>query len=57
MWEFVAPIQIQLSLKPKTFSDFRILFLESKSNFEYFEKKDDHNSYFVSEITHCQKLG
>ena len=35
------PIQMQLSEKPKTFSEFFILFVESTSNFEDFEKKHD----------------
>ena len=34
-----SPIQMQLSLKPKTFSDLFDPFLESTSNFELFEKK------------------
>ena len=33
------PIQLQLSEKLKTFSQFFIAFLESTLNFEYFEKK------------------
>ena len=33
------PIQMQLSEKPKTFFEFFIAFLESKVNFEHFEKK------------------
>ena len=35
------PIQMQLSEKRKTFSEFFILFVESTSNFEDFEKKHD----------------
>ena len=34
-----SPIQMHLSSKPKTFSDFFVQFLESKSNFKHFEKK------------------
>ena len=33
------PIQMQLSGKPKTFSQIFIAFLESKLNFKHFEKK------------------
>ena len=54
---FSSPIQIQLSLKPKTFSDFLVPFLESTSNFKHFEKKDDRHTYFISEITECEKRG
>ena len=54
---FSSPIQVQLSLKPTIFSDFFVRFFESTSNFEHFEKKDDCHSYFISEITDCEKLG
>ena len=52
-----SPIQMQLSLKPKTFSDLFDPFLESTSNFELFEKKDDRHRYFILEIRDCQRLG
>ena len=35
------PIQMQLSEKPKSFSEFFVRFLDSIVNFEYFEKKHD----------------
>ena len=35
------PIQIQLSRKDKTFSDFFSAFLRSSLSFEHFSKKDD----------------
>ena len=38
------PIQMQLSEKPKTFSEFFILFVESTSKFKHFEKKHDGHS-------------
>ena len=38
------PIKMQLSEKPKTFSEFLVPFLESKSNFERFENKDNRHS-------------
>ena len=52
-----SPIQMNLSLNPKTFSNSFVHILESKSNFKHFEKKDDHHSYFISEIRDCQRLG
>ena len=52
-----SPIQMQLSLKPTIFSDFFVRFLESKTNFKHFEKKDDRHSYFISGITDCESLG
>ena len=38
------PIQMQLSEKRKTFSEFFVSFLESTSNFKHFDKKDDCHS-------------
>ena len=47
---------MELSLKPKFFSDFAVPFLESTSNFKHFLKKDDRDTYFISEIRECEKL-
>ena len=52
-----SPIQMELYLKPTIFSDFFVSFLESTSNFKHFEKKDDRHTYFLSEITECERLG
>ena len=49
--------QLQLSFKPKTFSDFLNIFLESTSNFQHFEQNYDRLSYFITEITGCERLG
>ena len=38
------PIEMQLSKKRKTLSQFFVPFLESTSNFNHFERKDDHHS-------------
>ena len=38
------PIQMILSEKRKTFSEFFVPFPESTSNFKHFEKKDDCHS-------------
>ena len=38
------PIQMQLSEKRKTFSEFFVPFLDTTSNFEHFERKDDRHS-------------
>ena len=53
----LSPIQMQLSLKSKMFSDFVVPFLQSASNFKPFEKKHDRHTYFISEITECERLG
>ena len=50
-------IQMQSSLKPKTFAKSFAPFLESTSNFKRFEQKDDRHCYFILEITDCEWLG
>ena len=52
-----SPIQLQLSLKQTVCSNFFVPFLQSTSNFKHFEKEDDRHSYFISEITECERLG
>ena len=52
-----SPIQIQLSFKRKTLIDFFIPFLEYALNFKPFEKKGDGHSYFLPEITDCERVG
>ena len=52
-----SPIQMSLSLERNFFSDLFVPFLESTSNFKHFEKKDDHQTYFISDINECEKLG
>ena len=43
---FTSPIQMQLSLKGKTFSGSFVPVLDSTLDFKDFEKKDDRHSYF-----------
>ena len=50
------PIQMQLSQKQKTFSQFLAIFLKSKLNLEYFRKKDDAQSFCISEITESENV-
>ena len=45
-----VPIQIQLSQKPKTFSEFFLAFFKSRLIFEYFRKKRDSQGFRISEI-------
>ena len=49
------PIQIQLSQKQKTFSQYFAAFLKSKLNFEHLKKKDDRQSRCISQITVSEK--
>ena len=51
------PIQIQLSRKQKTFSEFFAAFLKFSWNFEHFQKKDDCHSWGISKITESEKQG
>ena len=39
------------------FLDFFLAFSKSTLNFEHFQKKDDPQSWFISEITHSEKRG
>ena len=49
------PIQILLSPKQKTFSEFLSAFLKSTSNFEHFQKTDDRYSRCISQIGVSEK--
>ena len=51
------PIQMQLSRKQKTFSEFFSAFLKSSLNFEHFQKKDNSDSRGISKITDSEKYG
>ena len=53
----MQPINVQLSQKLKTFSEFSNLFSKLRLNFEDFQKKDDAHSLFISEATACEKRG
>ena len=49
------PIQMQLSQKEKTFSEFVFEFLKCKLNFERFQKNCDIYSWYISKITDSEK--
>ena len=51
----MQPLQIFLSQKQKTFSQFFSQFLKSTLNFEHFQKKDDTHSRCISEIMNSVK--
>ena len=51
------PIQMQLSQKQKTFSQFLSAFSTSRLNIEHFQKRDDPHSLFISEATVFEKRG
>ena len=50
------PIQMQLSQKRKTFSQFLGTFLKSKINFELFEKKAYPHRFCISKITDSENV-
>ena len=45
---------MQISPKPKTFSQFFISSIKSTLNSEYFEKKDQSHSLSITEIIDCE---
>ena len=53
----MQPIHMQLCQKLKTFSRFFNVFSKSRLSFDYFQKKDDAHSLFISEATACEKRG
>ena len=51
------PIHMQWSQKLKTFFQFLNVFSKSRLSFEYFQKKDDAHSLFISEVTASENRG
>ena len=51
------PIQMQLSKKTKSFSEFFAAFLKFTFNFKYLEIKDDPHSLSISELKDCEVRG
>ena len=50
------PIQMQLSQKQKTFSQFFAAFLKSSLNFLYFKKKYDPHRFCIPKITASENV-
>ena len=50
------PIQMQLSQKPKTFSEFFRAFFKSRQNFKHFETKDEPHRFCIFEITNSKNV-
>ena len=50
------PIQMQLSHKQKTFSQFFATFLKSRLNLKHFQKRDDPHSFCSSEVTYSKNV-
>ena len=51
------PINMVLSQKLKTFSQFFRAFWKSRINLQHFQKKDDTHSLFISETMAWEKRG
>ena len=51
------PIWTELSKKQTACSELLLAFWKSTLNFEHFQKKDDPQSRFISEMTHSEKRG
>ena len=56
-YNLTQPIQMQLSQKQKTFSEFFFAFLKSVLNFNDLRKKDDPHSLCISQNTASEKHG
>ena len=54
---FTQRIQIQLTQKQKTFSEFLFAFLKSIINFNHLQKKDDPDSWWISGNPGSKKYG
>ena len=52
----MMPIQMQLSQKKTTFSQFFTAFLKCRLNFKYFEKKEDTHRFCISENTDSEHV-
>ena len=52
----MRPIQMQLSQKEKTFSEFLAGFLKGRLSFRYFETKYDPPRFCISKITVSEKV-
>ena len=50
----MIPIQMQLSQKHNTSSEFFTEFLKSRLNFKHFEKKDDPYRICIFEVTNSE---
>ena len=53
----MQPIHRILSQKLRTFSEIFNVFSKSRLSFQYFQKKDDAHSLFISETKSCEKRG
>ena len=47
---------MQLSQKQNNFPELFAAFLQSRLNFEHFEKKDDLHTFFIFEITEPENV-
>ena len=54
-YNLTQPIQMQLSEKEKTLSQFFFQFLKSTLNFKHFPKKEDTHSWCILEIMNSEK--
>ena len=57
MQNFPQKLQTPISQKQKMFSGFSIAYLECASNFEHFQKKEEHPSLVISEIIDSERVG
>ena len=55
-YKLMIPIKMQLYEKEKTVSEFFSAFLNSRLNFEHFDKKDDPHRFSVCEMTDSENV-
>ena len=53
---WTTPIQMQLSQKQRTLSEFFAGFLKCSLDFKYFEKEDDPHIFFISEVNDSENV-
>ena len=57
MLNFTQQLEVLLSQKQKTFSEFFIAFLQCALNLEHLEKKDEYPSQVLSRIIDSERGG
>ena len=57
MLNFTQQLEVPLSQKQKTFSEFFIAFLKCALNLEHLEKKDECSSLVISKVIDCERGG
>ena len=57
MLNFTKKLEAPLPQKQKTFSGFFLAFLKCALNLEFFQKKDEYSSLFISRVIVSERSG